>query len=121
MNTNDDLDLNDDLRAEYDLSQLTGKVQGRYIEQYRQESNGEQRMQTALRLTAKVEAGGKIELIDTHLPVGQSVEVIVLLPTDTPQQHSIKDVLAEAPGHLSFHTAAEVDQYVREERDAWER
>ena len=79
-------------------------------------------MQTALRMTALVQPGGKIELTDRELPEGQSVEVIVLLPsTSVVPRRSILDVLADAPGHLAFQTADEVDSYLREERDAWER
>lgn len=36
---NDELDLNDDLRPEYDLSQLTGRVQGKYTARYRAGTN----------------------------------------------------------------------------------
>ncbi len=79
-------------------------------------------MQTALRMTALVQPGGKIELTDRELPEGQFVEVIVLLPsTSVVPRRSILDVLADAPGHLAFQTADEVDSYLREERDAWER
>ena len=79
-------------------------------------------MQTALRMTALVQPGGKIELTDQELPEGQSVEVIVLLPsTSDGSRRSILDVLADAPGHLAFQTADEVDSYLREKRDAWER
>ncbi len=79
-------------------------------------------MQTALRMTALVQPGGKIELTDRELPEGQSVEVIVLLPSPSVvPRRSILDVLADAPGHLAFQTADEVDSYLREERDAWER
>ena len=79
-------------------------------------------MQSALRMTALVQPGGKIEVTDTDLPAGQSVEVIVLLPAPSAvARPSILDVLAEAPGHVAFRTADEVDAYLREERDAWER
>ena len=79
-------------------------------------------MQTALRMTALVQPGGRIELTDRELPEGQSVEVIVLLPSaSVVPRRSILDVLADAPGHLAFQTADEVDSYLREERDAWER
>lgn len=79
-------------------------------------------MQAALRLTALVQAGGKIEVVDAQLPAGQAVEVIVLLPSPAPLlRRSIGEVLAEAPGHLAFQTADEVDAYLREERDAWDR
>ena len=78
-------------------------------------------MQNALRMTAWVQPGGKIEVTDSQLPTGKSVEVIVLLPSP-PQlpRRSIVDILAEAPGHLAFQTAEEVDAYLREERDRWE-
>jgi len=33
----------------------------------------------------------------------------------------MRDILAEAPGHLEFQTADEVDAYLQEERDAWDR
>ncbi|HSH81339.1 MAG TPA: hypothetical protein VLA19_22650 [Herpetosiphonaceae bacterium] len=73
-------------------------------------------------MTALVQPGGKIEVTDTDLPEGQSVEVIVLLPSPSAvPRRSILDVLAEAPGHLVFQTADEVDAFLREERDAWER
>ena len=79
-------------------------------------------MQSALRVTTLVQPGGKIEVTDTHLPAGQSVEVIVLLPSlSAIPRRSILEVLAEAPGHVSFQTADEVDAYLRAERDAWER
>jgi hypothetical protein len=79
-------------------------------------------MQAALRLTAWVQPGGKIEVSDTQLPTGKSVELIVLFPQpEETTRRSVVDVLAEAPGHLAFQTAEEVDAYLREERDAWER
>ena len=79
-------------------------------------------MQSALRMTAQVQPGGKVEVIDAQLPVGSSVEVIVLLPTASiPRRRSLLEVLDEAPGHLAFSSAAEVDAYIRAERDSWER
>jgi hypothetical protein len=79
-------------------------------------------MDTAVRLTALVQPGGKIEVISPELPTGQSVEVIVLVPgLARGQRPSVLDVLAAAPGHLAFTNAAEVDAYVRGECDAWER
>lgn len=79
-------------------------------------------MQAALRLTAEVQPGGKIEVVDAQLPVGTPVEIIVLLPQvpATPRR-SILAVLADAPGQLAFQSAEEVDAYLRSERDAWER
>ncbi len=39
MKINDDIDLNDDLRPEYDLHQLTGRARGKYAERYRAGTN----------------------------------------------------------------------------------
>lgn len=79
-------------------------------------------MQAALRLITEVQPGGKIEVIDAQLPVGAPVEVIVLLlQTPAAPRRSLLAVLADAPGRLAFHTAEEVDAYLRHERDAWER
>lgn len=33
---------------------------------------------------------------------------------------SILDILADAPGHLVFETAEDVDAYISAERDAWQ-
>lgn len=78
-------------------------------------------MQTAVRITAEVQPGGTSEMVDAQLPVGTPVEIIVLLPQGTPSpRRSILAVLADAPGHLAFQTADEVDAYLRAERDAWE-
>ena len=79
-------------------------------------------MQTALRLTGTVQTGGRIEVSSPQLPSGRSVEVIVLFPQEAEvTRRSVADVLAEAPGHLAFQTAEEVEDYLREEHEAWER
>lgn len=79
-------------------------------------------MQAAVRMTTRVQPGGKIEVTDTQLPTGKSVDVIVLFPQpEDTIRRSIIDVLSEAPGHLAFKNAEEVEAYIREERDAWER
>jgi hypothetical protein len=79
-------------------------------------------MQAALRLTTTVHPGGRIEVIDPQLPPGEAVDLIVLFPEPhAAPRRSILDVLAEAPGQLLFQTPADVGEYLREERDAWER
>jgi len=78
-------------------------------------------MQSALHLKATVLPGGKIELTDQALPSGEEVDVIILLPTPSATvRRSAVDVLAEAPGHRLFKTAAEVDDYLRKEREEWD-
>jgi hypothetical protein len=78
-------------------------------------------MRSTLHLKATVLPGGKIEITDHILPSGEVVDVIILLPP-VPEtiRRSAVDILAEAPGHRLFKTAAEVDDYLRQEREAWD-
>jgi hypothetical protein len=79
-------------------------------------------MRAALHLKTTVLPGGKIEIVAQELPAGESVEVIVLLPTSPASvRRSAVDILAEAPGQRLFKTAADVEAYLQHERDAWER
>ena len=79
-------------------------------------------MAMTLRLRATVQPGGKIEIEDPELPIGESVDLIVLLPdTRLAQRESIVDVLHRAPGHILFKTREDVDEYINEERHAWDR
>ena len=77
-------------------------------------------MQDALHLKTTVLPGGKIEIVDRSLPVGESVDVVVSLSPE-PEGRSAVDILAEAPGHLLFKTAEDVAEYLKEERDSWDR
>ena len=72
-------------------------------------------MQKALHLKTTVLPGGKIEIVDQSLPVGESVDVVVSQPVDSAGRSAV-DILAEAPGHLLFKTAEEVASYLKEER-----
>ena len=78
-------------------------------------------MQKALHVRTTVFPGGRIEIVDQELPpVGESVDVVVCRsPAST--RRSALDVLAEAPGQLLFKTAKEVDDYIKEERESWDR
>ena len=76
-------------------------------------------MQKALHLKTTVLPGGKIEIVDQSLPVGESVDVVVSPSADSAGR-SVVDILAEAPGHLVFKTAEEVALYLKEERDSWD-
>lgn len=53
-------------------------------------------------------------LDDTAFPMGSDVPEPVA-------QHSALEILNKLPGYRLFRTAAEVDAYVAEERDAWDR
>ena len=76
-------------------------------------------MQT-LHIKTTVQPGGKIEFTSPNLQPGQTVDVVVTI-TAPAERRSAVDILAEAPGHLLFKTAKEVDDYIKEERASWDR
>ena len=77
-------------------------------------------MQKALRIRTTVLPGGKIEIVDQELPVGESVDVVVS-QSPVPERRSVVDILAEAPGGLVFKTAEDVAAYMKEEKESWGR
>ena len=91
-------------------------------------------MQQVLQQQVTVQAGGKVEVVCPELKAGEIVDVVVsaaIVPERTVvrqsedegarPRRSVVDILDEAPGHLLFKTAQEVDEYIREERDSWDR
>ncbi len=75
----------------------------------------------ALHCKITVLPGGRIEVTDEALPSGELVDVIILLPAPSAvSRRSATDILAESPGHRLFKTAADVDDYLRKEREAWD-
>ncbi len=77
-------------------------------------------MQEVLHVRTTVLPGGKIEIVDQELPVGESVDVVVS-QSPVSERRSVVDILAEAPGHLVFKTAEDVAVYLAEEKEAWGR
>ena len=77
-------------------------------------------MRKALHIRTTVLPGGKIEIVDKELPVGESVEVVVS-QSPVSERRSAVDILAEAPGGLAFKTAADVAAYLKEEKESWGR
>jgi hypothetical protein len=82
---------------------------------------GKTAMIAGRRLRTKVQPGGRIEVVATEFPVGEVVEVTIQAVADEADKPSILEVLAECPGGVLFKTAEEVDAYIREERDSWDR
>ena len=77
-------------------------------------------MQKALHIRTTVLPGGKIEIVNQELPVGESVDVIVS-PLSASERRSAVDILAEAPGHRLFKTPEDVATYLKDERESWDR
>lgn len=77
-------------------------------------------MEKALHIRTTVQSGGRIEIVDQDLTVGEAVDVVVS-PASSTARRSIVDILNEAPGGLVFKTAADVAAYLKEEKEAWGR
>jgi hypothetical protein len=78
-------------------------------------------MQPALHISTKVLPGNKIEISTPELPVGNAVEVFVIIKnTSSRSRRSAIDLLDELPGQRLFKTPEEADRYLQEERSAWE-
>ena len=76
-------------------------------------------MLNELKQKAIVQPGGIIEIRSPELPIGATVEVIVLL--NSPPNNfdkSLTSFIGAAKGN--FATPEEVDQFIRQERDTWE-
>ena len=80
-------------------------------------------MQAAFRTETTILPGHRLEVTDPQLPEGVKVEVIVVLPERTlPVRQSMLEFLATLPpGPLLFKTPREVDSYLQEERNSWDR
>ena len=80
---------------------------------------------TELHVHARVQEDHRIEVRAPELRVGDEVEVVILAPESTAQQSegrkSVLDIIRELPPGQLFKTAADVERYLKEERDSWER
>lgn len=77
-------------------------------------------MTTVIRREAVVGPDGKIEVSAPELAPGQRVSVTIEPEAAPVEKRHAAEILAEAPGHLLFQTAEEVDEYIRQERDSWD-
>ena len=73
-----------------------------------------------LHLRAEVLPGGRIEVTDAELPVGQTVEVVVRHESGG-ESRSIMEILNSGPERRLFQTADEVKAYLDEEKASWDR
>jgi hypothetical protein len=76
-------------------------------------------MSQTLNIQTIVQPGHKVEVQTPELAVGEAVQVIVL-PIQK-RQEAFLDVVERLPARRLFKTAEEVDAYMKEERDSWER
>jgi hypothetical protein len=80
-------------------------------------------MQTTLRMEVTVLPGHRLEISNPELPDGATVEVIVVVPEQLKSSRiSTLEFLATLPpGPLLFKTPEDVNRYMQEERDSWDR
>lgn len=80
-------------------------------------------MQAAMRITTRVLPDGKIEVQLPPESAGDEVEVFIVLPEKrVVPAFSAIDIINQPREHQKlFKTSEEVDQYLRAERDSWER
>lgn len=79
-------------------------------------------MATEVRVKTIVLPGGKIEISTPELIAGQHATVVVMIEdNELVEQRHVIDILQALPGHRLFQSAEEVDAYMHEERNSWER
>ncbi|MDQ2687254.1 MAG: hypothetical protein M3Y28_05240 [Armatimonadota bacterium] len=82
-------------------------------------------MQTALRVTATVQPGNKIEVTAPELREGESVDVFLILPEPAkPACHSALEFLRSLPQSSTpraFPTWDEYEAHLQGERNSWDR
>ena len=75
---------------------------------------------STLELRTKILAGGRIEVQAPGLVEGQEVMLRITIGEEAPREkRSLRENLAGYEGGRLFKTAAEVDAYVKEERESW--
>ena len=67
-----------------------------------------------------VQPGSRVAFDCPELEPSETVEVTVSRTLAGTRRTAV-DIVAEAPGGRLFMTAAEVDDYIRDERMSWER
>ena len=77
-------------------------------------------MTRRIKASTIVQEGGRVQIESCELPPGTKVEVIVL-HDDGQSPRSIDEILAGYPGGRLFTTAKDVDDYLKAERDSWDR
>jgi hypothetical protein len=73
-----------------------------------------------MQVTTTVLPGHRIEIEAPELPVGAKATVLILWE-EQPPKRPLDEVLGDYPGGRLFQSAEEVDAYLREERNSWDK
>ena len=77
-------------------------------------------MQKVLHKRATVQPGGRIEVVDRDLEVGEHVDVVISSAQE-PSPRSAWQIILQGSGRRLFKSAKEVSDYLAEERESWAR
>jgi hypothetical protein len=78
-------------------------------------------MVAAIRQQVTVQPGGVVEVRSPELTPGSSAEVIVLVEAASPPPRDRPLVSFIGAGRAGFRSVEEIDAYIRELRDEWDR
>ena len=77
-------------------------------------------MQQVLHKQATVQPGGKIEIVDQELMVGEQVQVVIS-SLNAPTHRTAWQIILEGPLARVFESAQEVDEFLAKKRASWDR
>ena len=79
-------------------------------------------MESSVKIETTVLPGNKIEVSSSCLIEGEHVEVtIVPVAQSSKRRRTVMDIIEAAKNKQLFKSADEVDQYIENERNSWER
>lgn len=78
-------------------------------------------MSLSLQFNTVVLPGNRVEIQSPDLPEGLSATVTIQLNGVATEKRPLSEILAGYEGKRLFKTAEEVDAYIREERDSWDK
>ena len=80
-------------------------------------------MGTTLQIDTTVQPDGTIQVHAPGLVPGQRVRVAITPAKDDQERTgpAVIDLITTLPGHQIFQSSEEVDAYILEERESWER
>lgn len=78
-------------------------------------------MTQTLQIETTILPGHRIEIQAPELPEGRSATVFVLVEEKPSSKRRLSEILADYRGGQLFRSAEEVDDYLRAERESWDK
>ena len=78
-------------------------------------------MTQTLQIETTILPGHRIEIQAPELPEGRSATVFVLVEENPLSKRRLSEILADYRGGQLFRSAEEVDDYLRAERESWDK